>query len=240
MSESIDILKQLQALDAQLYRLRAARRQKPLALEQQQRAVANQQANAQAVEAKLKALQIQHKQKEMDLGTREGNVKKLQSQLFQVKTNKEYTAMQHEIEQCKADSSLLEEEIIALLDAVDQAGREHREQLAIVGKEQAALREQEARVNAELKTIDEDIAKLDQQRGALTPSVEPATLSIYERILANREGLALVPLLHDSCGGCHMLQRPQVIHEVHMKTKLVTCESCSRILYLANSDASVS
>jgi len=57
----------------------------------------------------------------------------------------------------------------------------------------------------------------------------------YERVLASREGLALVPLVNDSCGGCHMVQPPQVVNEVSLKATLVTCENCNRILYVDES-----
>jgi hypothetical protein len=46
-----------------------------------------------------------------------------------------------------------------------------------------------------------------------------------------RDGLALVPLVSDACGGCHRRLPPQVINQVYLKADLVTCESCNRILY---------
>ena len=235
MTDQIETLRKLQTVDAQLYRLRIEQEQKPLALERLKQAVAEQQAKAQGLEAKLKTLQVKQKEKEIDLSTKEANAKKLQLQLFQVKTNKEYSALQHEIAQSKADASLLEEDILKVMDSIEQAAREHREQLAVVAKAQANLREQETRVGQELTALEGELTTLQAQRETVVPLVKPPTLSVYERVLANREGLAMVPLLQESCGGCHMVQPPQVINEVHLKAKLVTCESCSRILYLDDS-----
>ena len=232
MPEQTETLRRLQAIDGELFRLRASQRQKPLELEQGKQLVAEQQAKAQALDARLKTVQLEHKQKEIELSTREANTKKLQLQLFQVKTNKEYTAVQHEIDQSKADASLLEEEIIKLLEATDQAAQEHKAQLAQVAQQEAVLRKEETRIAEELKSIADQVATYEQQRQTITPLVEKNTLATYERILANREGLAMVPLVEDSCGGCHMMQRPQVINEVHLNAQLVICENCSRILYL--------
>jgi predicted nucleic acid-binding Zn-ribbon protein len=229
--DQIETLRRLQAIDAQLFRLRIEQQQQPLALERTKQVLAEEQAKAQALEARLKTLQIQQKEKEIELATREATVKKLQLQLFQVKTNKEYAAIQREIDQSKADASLLEEEILKLMDAIDQAAREHKTQLAQVTAQQARVREDEARVAQALKTIEEGMAALEGQRQAVTPSVQAVTLSVYERVLASREGLALVPLVNESCGGCHMVQPPQVVNEVSLKAKLVTCENCNRILY---------
>ena len=232
MADLIEALRKLQAIDGELYRMRNEQRLKPLILEEATQRLAEQQAKAQVAEARLKTAQLKQKEKEIELSTRESNVKKLQAQLFQVKTNREYTAMQQEIERAKADSSLLEEEIIALLDTIEQARREHQEQLTVVAGQQDALRQVEARVGQDLQAIAEEIGALEHQRQALTPAVDPKALVVYERILVNRDGLALVPLINESCGGCHMVQPPQVVNEAFLKSKLVTCDSCSRILYV--------
>jgi len=231
MVDQLEPLRKLQAIDAQLYRLRNEQREIPLELERAKQALAQQQATTQAVEARLKALQVQQKDREIELSTREANIKKLQAQLFQVKTNKEYTAMQREIDQAKADVSLLEEEIIQLLEAIDRAKQEYEAQQGHLARQRGTLQSEEARIARALAAIQEQVAHLEQQRSVLTPLVQPTTLSVYERVLANREGVALVPLVNDSCGGCHMVQPPQVVNEVYLKAKLVTCESCNRILY---------
>ena len=237
MPDQIEVLRKLQVMDGELFRLRASQRQKPLELEQAQQALAEQHATGQALDARLKTVQLEHKQKEIELATREANTKKLQLQLFQVKTNKEYTAVQHEIDQSKADASLLEEEIITLLEAIDRAAQEHKAQLSRVAQQEALLRNEETRIAQELKDIAEQVATYEQQRQTITPLVEKNTLATCERILANREGLAMVPLVEESCGGCHMVQRPQVINEVHLNTQLVICENCNRILYLEEDTA---
>lgn len=237
MSDQIEPLRQLQTIDGELYRLRALMKQKPLELEQFKQKAAAQQAVVQAAEAKLKGLQLQHKNKELELLTKEATIKKLQGQLFQVKTNKEYAAMQHEIDQSKADISLLEEQILTLLDSIEQAKREHGAQSATVAQEQQALRAQEARVEQELGSMREQMAQHQQQRSGIVPAVPKDSLSIYERILVSREGRALVPLVKESCGGCNMVQPPQVVNEVYLKNKLVMCESCSRILYVDEQSA---
>lgn len=232
MTDQIDALRRLQEVDAQLYRLRIEQKEKPMALERLKQGVAEQQAKAQASDAKLKTFQVQQKEKELELSTKEGHAKKLQLQIFQVKTNKEYTALQHEIEQAKTDASLLEEDILKIFDSIERAMREHHEQQALVAKAQASLREEEARITQEITAIEGDIAALQAQRRLLAPEVPAAALLVYERVLVSREGLAMVPLLGASCGGCNMVQPPQVINEVMLKAKLVACDSCNRILYL--------
>ena len=234
MPAILETLKQLQALDAELYRLRGEQQRKPLELERAKQALAEEEARAKISEAQMHALQIQQKEKELELTAKETQVKKFQGQLFQVKTNKEYSAIQQEIEQAKADISLTEEEILKLLEAVDQAKQSHQQQAAQVAKQQQRLREEETRVQEALAIMRERIDTLESQRKMVTPQVERAALSLYERVLAGREGLALVPLVNESCGGCHMVQPPQVVSEARLNAKLVTCDSCNRILYLGD------
>ena len=139
--------------------------------------------------------------------------------------------MQHEIEALKADNSLLEEAILKTFDAVDQAAKARKAEQAKLAGQQEQLRRERERIERELSTIRAQIGKLELDRKTLTPDAPKASLAIYERILGIREGLAMVPLVNDSCGGCHRRLPPQVINQVYLKANLVTCESCSRILY---------
>lgn len=231
MAEQLDILKQLQILDGQIFKLRKAQEEKPRQLDQVRGEVAAQDARTKAADTKLKSLQLAHKEKEGELQTKEASARKLQGQLFQVKTNKEYTAMQREIETIKADNSLLEEAIIGMLDAMDKAVKERAEEQRRLEAEQQRLRVAQAEVERELSGIQEQLSGLEQSRGVLTPQVPPRTLASYERVLTMREGLALVSLVNDACGGCYRRLPPQVINQVYLKAKLVTCENCNRILY---------
>ena len=231
MADQIEILKRLQAIDGELYRLRKEQEQKPRVLEQVTVRVRAEEAKLKETESRLKSLQLAQKEKEIELQTREANVKKLQGQLFQVRTNKEYTAMQREIENLKADNSLLEEAILKTLDAIDRAGKDREAQQRKVAGEQQQLQTERQRIEQELAVIGERLAQLERQRHTLVPDVPGESLALYERVLSIRDGVALVPLLNDVCGGCHRRMPPQVVNEVYLKATLVTCENCNRILY---------
>lgn len=231
MADQLAILKRLQAIDGELFRLRREQQEKPRELEQAEARVAAQEARVNVVVAKLKTLQVTQREKDLELQTREGNVKKLQGQLFQLKTNKEYAAMQREIESIKADNSLLEEEILRTLDAIDQSVKERDLEQGRLANTQEAFTATRREIEAALEAIAGQIAQLERDRKTILPDVQPDTLETYERILDLREGLALVSLVNDACGGCNRRVPPQVVNEVYLQARLVTCESCSRILY---------
>lgn len=231
MATQLDILKRLQAIDAQLYTLRQAQQQKPRELEAATAHVAAQETACKAAEATVTSLQLAQKEKEVELQTREASVKKLKGQLFQVKTNKEYTAMQREIDALQADNSLLEEAILKTFDAIDEATKERERQRRELAMRQQAFAQEKARLEGELAEIGERIAALERDRLAIVPDVPKPALGLYERVLGIREGIALVPLVDNSCGGCHRRLPPQVINQVYLNADLVTCETCNRILY---------
>ena len=234
MADWLQTLRALQEVDGQLYRLRQEQQRKPRELAQATQQFEHAQAEAKRFDGELKAIQIKQKQREMELAEQEDKIRKLQTQLFQVKTNKEYTAMQHEIDQLKADVSMAEEEIIALLDRADAAKRQHVEAQQRANQEQEQFQQVERRIQQELAAIDEQTRVLDGQRQQMAPVVDHEILRLYERALDNGDGLALVPLAKESCGGCHMAQRPQVVNQVYLKAQPVVCESCQRILYVSD------
>ena len=231
MADQIDLLKQLQAFDGELYRLRKQQREKPRELEAATARVTEQEARLKAASDALSVQQLAQKEKEMELQSREAGMKKLQGQLFQVKTNKAYSAMQHEIDALKADQSLLEETILKQFDAIEQATQARQQEQRRLADEQQRLGVERARIEKEIAAIDEQLAYLERQRTALAPSLPPLTLEAYERILKLREGLAMVPVLNESCGGCHRRLPPQIVSEVYLRADLVMCQSCNRILY---------
>lgn len=231
MADQLDILKRLQGIDGELFRLRKDEREKPKELERAAAQVAAQEAAMKAAETQLTGLQVAQKEREGDLQTREAQVRKLQGQLFQCKTNREYSAMQHEIDTLKADNSLLEEAILKHFDAIDEAGKIRKQEQAKLLEQQARFKQEQARIDQALETIRAQTGKLELDRKTLTPDVPAKSLAAYERVLGIRDGLALVPLLNDTCGGCNRRQPPQVVNQVLLKAALITCESCNRILY---------
>ena len=234
MADWLQALRSLQEVDGQLYRLRQDQQRKPHALTQAKQQLERVQADAKRSDDDLKAVQMKQKQRELELSEQEDKIKKLQTQLFQVKTNKEYTAMQHEIDHLRADVSVAEEDILTLLDRTDAAKRQHADAQQRIRQEEGQFRQMEQRTQQELTIIEEQIGALEAQRQQMTPAVDREILALYERALDNGDGLALVPLIKESCGGCHMAQRPQVVNQVFLKAQPVACESCRRILYVSD------
>lgn len=233
-----ELLIKLQDIDTQIYRLRAEKEQKPQEMAELKASLEQKRSGMKNAEENLKTIQLKHREKEVELSTKEEAVKKLQAQLNQIKTNKEYTAMINEIEGHKADNSLLEEEIIKLMDSIDQAKSELEKEKQKFSEESKNIDGQIREVEKQVKDIDASIAELKKSREALTPQIDKKLLGEYERILEGRSGQALVEVVNDACGGCYMQLPPQVINEIRMKQKVIFCENCQRMLYIKDEEES--
>lgn len=232
VEEQLPWLIKLQAIDTHLYSLRRQRETKPKLIEELETRRNEEQAAVKAIEEKIKANQVKRKQRELDLSSKEEGIKKLQTQLYQLKTNKEYQTMQHEIEGQKADNSCIEDEILILMEEAETLNKELVKEKALFSEAEKHLIEDKKKIEAEISSLDGEIANLDSQRKDITVLVDKKVLAHYEKVLANRDGLALAAVKSHSCQGCFMNLPPQVINEIKMKDKIITCESCARILYI--------
>ncbi|MBI2870165.1 MAG: hypothetical protein HYY14_00470 [Candidatus Omnitrophica bacterium] len=224
-------LVELHKLDAQIYARRRVVEEHPRRVEVLRKTLQGVRANLTMLEERLKQLQMERKEKEMDLSGKEENVRKYQGQQMQVKSNKEYSALQTEIDGLKADNSMLEEEILHLFDEIDRAAARVAEERQRFAQEEKRVQGEELVLGEERKTAEAELTQLNEKRKQMVPSLDPLVLKNYERVLANRAGSALVPIQGDACGGCHTHLPPQVINELKRSREIIACERCSRILY---------
>ncbi len=230
--EQVKILVALQAIDAEIYRLNKEKEEKPRVINELQKNFEDKKTNLNGLNEKLKQLQVKRKAQELELQVKEGEIKKAQTTLFSIKTNREYQAKLKEMEGSSADKSVIEEEILKNFDEADTLKLE-------VDKEDVFLKGEEQKLNQEKKLVDDRLKEIEQlleglnlKRNQVTPSLEKKILTKYEHILKNRNGLAVVPIKNEACQGCFMNTPAQVTNEIKGHKAMVICEVCARILYL--------
>lgn len=227
------MLVELQGLDTHIFRLEDELGSIPVRIKKSEDGYKSNMVNLKQLEDEYKALQVNKKQKEGDLEVKEAAVKKFQTQMYQVKTNKEYSAFQEEIARTKADGSLIEEDIIKLFDQIDEENRKIAREKEFLKQEEVKLNEEKKKLNEDALRIKTELGGIKEKRSALAQKVEKNVLAKYERIVRNKDGLAVVPVASESCQGCFRVMPPQVINEIKMNNQLIFCENCARILYIA-------
>jgi hypothetical protein len=223
---------QLQVVDSEIYALRAEKARKPEEIKTLEASFEEKKQNLSNLEKSSQDLQKQRKDKELELATREESINKLQVQLYQLKTNKEYQAMIKQIDDTRADASVMEDKILELLDGIDKIKNDVSREKQKLQEEEKLFNEQKKNIENRIKEIDDRLAQLEAGRKQILPNIDSKIASQYERILPNRDGLAIVLVKDNSCSGCNMFVPPQVINLIKMYDRLVTCEVCNRILYI--------
>jgi len=231
----LDVLMRLQGIDGQIYRLNEQKQKKPQELSRLEAEFKEKSIGVKKAEERFTALQLKKKEKEGALSVKEEQIKKLQTQLYQMKTNKEYSSMQHEIQGQKADKSIVEDDILVLMYETDKAKLEIAKEKDLLAQEEIKLKERQKQVKLEIEEIEKKLQQLSVERDGVLPQVDKSILKKYEKVLANKNGLAIVPVIGDACQGCNMSLPPQVIHEVKLKQDFIICENCTRFLYTNDS-----
>ncbi|RKY42749.1 MAG: hypothetical protein DRP85_01695 [Candidatus Makaraimicrobium thalassicum] len=237
MAENIDIteqinkLIQLQQIDTEIFDLRSKKETYPARTKEIDDSLEEKKEGIKNTEEELKRLQVSKNEKEADMQAKEGQIAKHQAELYQIKNNKEYQALQQEIDSIRADVSLLEEEIIGLLDEIEAAQARCEMEKKIFEKEKQKTAEEKESIKAEEKKLSERLNDFASRRTELAGAIDRDILGQYERILKNRGRIALSRVNGECCGGCNMQLRPQIINEAKLKKNIVFCENCARMLY---------
>lgn len=230
MDPELERLVKLQELESELRRLRSELAEVPGQRDALEAGLAAERSRLDAARGGLEESQKLRRQKEghlQDLETRRARYK---SQLMDVKTNKEYTAMLHEIEGVEREIGTIEDQILNEMERADdlkqQVAREEgtfAEAQEVHRKESAALEERASRLETEAQRAE---AARDEQAAAL-----PAELrERFERV-ARLRGHGVAAAADGMCTGCRVKLRLQFYLELKRNDAIRECEGCSRILY---------
>lgn len=231
ISENIQSLKEAQELDSQIYEAKLILEEIPKKKAQLNEELELEKTALADLETASKNMHLKLKEKELKLSDKEEQVKKFDGQLSQVKTNKEYSALQQEISSLKADNSILEEEILHVLDEVDAAKEEtakEKHKLDEISKAYGIKEKELATEETNHRAVLENAL---QKRKEVIAKLPADVSDLYNRIIEKKHGLALVSVVGDTCGACQMQLRPQLLNDIRLGENIVTCENCSRILY---------
>ena len=146
--------------------------------------------------------------------------------------------MQQEIASLKADNSLLEEDIIKIIDEVEAAQEEVKKEKERLKSCEKDFGTKEQELAESEKKLNSDVEGLEKQRNEIIGQVDPETRDLYSRVSAKKQGRALARVVGDLCSACQIKLRPQILNEVMGGDRLVSCESCSRFLYIETDSAS--
>jgi hypothetical protein len=185
-----------------------------------------------AGKTRLDAAKKDQRAREKDLEVVQAKRSKTEGRLYEVKTNKEYSAVLAEIEDIKQEKGRVEEEILVLMDSQERLVADIKDTESRFKIREAQGKQEEAGFQEKLRVVETELALVRTERAELTRQLPPAVLADYDKLLKARGGLALAQVVKPNlCGGCRMTVTPQRLQELRAQSALLPCESCGRYLY---------
>jgi uncharacterized protein len=156
---------------------------------------------------------------------------RLRDQLMAVKTNKEYTAMLHEIQMAEDQIRSEEDKILEVMEEMDGQEKDlkHAEQEML--KRSAELKNDIRKTEESAPLLTSELAKLSEKKVLMESQVGAELLARYRRIAVARKGIALAEAKDELCSACHVRIRPQMYADLLRTENIQACDSCSRILF---------
>ena len=232
MSTAASGLKELHQLHLHLSSIQEQLALGPQRIENCRKVTAGLEKNIVDEKEKLKQLRMLADQKSLQLKTNDQKIDELKVKLHSCTSNREYDIFNSQIEADKMANSVLEDEILEVLEKVDQ----YQTAIADTQNNLVRTRAEEVRMADEVAlakpALDEEAVKL-MSALVSAETVLPATIiERYRRLVHAHGSEALAAVENKACSSCHSLLSPQYCVDVNTG-KLTFCRGCGRILYLA-------
>jgi uncharacterized protein len=190
------------------------------------------QKDVESEKAHLQELGKDRRRLEMELMGIEAKITKYQSQLLEVKTNKEYQAMLHEIEGCRKERAAFDERILVEMEESEKRQGAVRTLEETLENKRRDTAQGKTRLDAEAQELKRRAGTLEVERRSLEAEISADYLQPFLKVARQRKGLALVAVRDERCGGCHVRVMPKLIQQVRRAQGLIACDSCKRFLYV--------
>ena len=238
MKESLAWLLDLQNIDLEIDALGRSRVEFPTEISRLEEKLNLSRKDVEGKRKQSEDLETNRRLMEGELEAIQADLKKHQDRLYEVKTNREYDALQHEIEALK---NRMDENETGILEGIE-LGDGLKERLE---EEEATFKELESESLATIKdlkkrlgSVEDNVKEWEEKRAVVETQIEPRALSAYNRIRKLiKTGVAVVQVEKSSCGGCFRQLPPQLRVEVRRQDQIIRCENCGRIVVWKDEDA---
>jgi len=183
---------------------------------------------------RMKELEVESHKGEVRIAEINDKVNKLKDQLFLVTNNKQYDALMHEMDHMKEERTTIETETFSFLEEKETLTESVETMESELGSLSNDLTVRREKLESAISDSAEEKSILEQQRSEQVNGIDLNTVSIYNRVFEARDGLAVVNLSGNGCGGCGAHIPMQKVTEVRANTTIHRCDVCGRFLYSEN------
>ncbi|HRP88854.1 MAG TPA: C4-type zinc ribbon domain-containing protein [Edaphocola sp.] len=231
IEEKLVAVLSLQKIDSKIDELQTLRGELPMEVKDLEDNVAGLQTRINNIEEEISSINDYINSRKEAKKQSEALIEKYEKQEDNVKNSREFEALEKEIEMQKLEMRLCDKNIKdSLVDLQERENKKVQNQSLIEAK-QEMLQQKQTELEKIISETDAEEKVLSQASDTAKVKVDARLLEAYERIRTSyKNGLAVVPVLRDSCGGCFNAIPPQRQTEISQHKKIIACEHCGRIL----------
>ena len=231
VEKKLETLYQLQTTLSQIDEKRALRGELPLEVQDLEDEIAGLATRVEKIEAEIAEFRAAITQKKGDIADAENIVARYKEQLNDARNNREYDMLSKEIVFQELEIELCNKKIKEALAKIEEREATLQQAQKLMEERKQVLVEKQGELEAIMQETREEEDKLKEKSKALEEKIEERLLTSFKRIRKNaRNGLGIVYVQRDACGGCFNKIPPQRQLDIKMHKKIIVCEYCGRIL----------
>jgi predicted nucleic acid-binding Zn-ribbon protein len=231
VEERLRALYSLQLVDSEIDKIKTLRGELPLEVQDLEDEIAGLETRLGNLKEEVVGLEKAVSKKHNEITDAEALIKKYEEQQKNVRNNREFDSLSKEIEYQNLEIELFNKKIKEFNFQID-------EKKVVIAESEVTLSERKTDLENKKSELDEIISDTQKEEEGLYKKletieeiIEDRLLTAYKRIRSNaRNGLAVVPVQRDACGGCFNQIPPQRQLDIKSRKKIIVCEYCGRIL----------
>jgi predicted nucleic acid-binding Zn-ribbon protein len=230
LEKTLYSLIELQEIDLKLDKVKEERGDLPTVVENLKKSLDNKNHTLQEQIEAIKRLKVDLSSIETEVDSLKEQLKKYESQLYQVKTNKEYDAIANETENVKKKINDLETVILESTEKIETLTKSNEEIEDEINKLSADYDDNNVALQDRISASSEEENLLKHEREIVEKKLSTQQINAYQRIRSAKKGMAVAYCNGGVCSGCYSFIPPQKVVEIRSMKRLFHCESCGRIL----------
>jgi predicted nucleic acid-binding Zn-ribbon protein len=231
IEEKLRALYSLQLVDSEIDKIRTLRGELPLEVQDLEDEVAGLETRINNLKSEIAEMEKSLLNKNNEIITSQGLIKKYEEQQNNVRNNREYDSLSKEIEFQALEIELCNKKIREFTVLLNEKKEVITEALKVLEERTKDLDGKKAELDDITRDTQKEEEVLDKKSVDLQTRIEERLLTAYKRIRINaRNGLAVVSVQRDACGGCFNQIPPQRQLDIKSRKKIIVCEYCGRIL----------
>ncbi len=231
VEEKLKTLYQMQSALSAIDEKRTLRGELPQEVDDLEDEIEGLNTRIQRIQADIDEFQKAVTQKKGEIADAEASVARYKAQLDEVKNNREYDTLSKEIEFQSLEIELCNKKIREAMSRIAEKNEELNANQTLIDERKGDLEVKKSELDEIMEETRTEEEKLKEKVKELEVKIEPRLLTSFKRIRKNaRNGLGIVYVQRDACGGCFNKIPPQRQLDIKMHKKIIVCEYCGRIM----------